>query len=180
MKWRAIISALVLAFVPAVTVFSQDKFASSFGLAGESDARALKEINARMDSIRQHRPTVALVLSGGGAKGAAHIGTLKMVEQLGIPIDMVIGTSVGGLIGGLYAIGYGPDYLHRMIRDIDWDLALNDKVHRDYIPYARLRSMQKLEEEFGIPLFDRTKNKIVLNEAGALAVEQAKRVVDSQ
>ena len=143
MKWRAIISALVLAFVPAVTAFSQDKFASSFGLAGESDARALKEINARMDSIRQHRPTVALVLSGGGAKGAAHIGTLKMVEQLGIPIDMVIGTSVGGLIGGLYAIGYGPDYLHRMIRDIDWDLALNDKVHRDYIPYARLRYKEK-------------------------------------
>jgi NTE family protein len=51
-----------------------------------------------MDSIRQHRPTVALVLSGGGAKGAAHVGVMEYLEKIGMPIDLVVGTSVGGLI----------------------------------------------------------------------------------
>ncbi len=127
----------------ALTAVAQDKYASSFGLAGESDARALREINARMDSIRQHRPTVALVLSGGGAKGAAIIGTLRKIEEMQIPIDMVIGTSVGGLVGGLYSIGYGPDYLDNMIRNIDWSMALSDKVRRDYIPYSRAKYKEK-------------------------------------
>ena len=79
MKRLIFILLLIAAALPA---FAQDKFASSFGLAGESDARALKEINARMDSIRRYRPTVALVLSGGGAKGAAHIGTLRKIEEM--------------------------------------------------------------------------------------------------
>ena len=138
---RLVLIALLL--TTAIVAVAQDKFASSFGLAGESDDRALAEINARMDSIRRIRPTVALVLSGGGAKGAAHIGTLRLVEELGIPVDMVIGTSVGGLIGGLYSIGYGPDYLDDMIRHIDWSMALSDKVHRDFIPYSRIKYKER-------------------------------------
>ena len=53
----------------------------------------------------QARKKVGLVLSGGGAKGMAHIGALKVIEQAGIPIDYVVGTSMGSIIGGLYAIG---------------------------------------------------------------------------
>ena len=54
----------------------------------------------------QERKKVAVVLSGGGAKGVAHIGAIKVIEEAGIPIDYVVGTSMGSIIGGLYAIGY--------------------------------------------------------------------------
>ena len=148
MKRLIFILLLIAAALPA---FAQDKFASSFGLAGESDARALKEINARMDSIRQFRPTVALVLSGGGAKGAAHIGTLRKIEEMQIPVDMVIGTSIGGLIGALYSIGYGPDYLDNLVRNIDWSMALSDKVPRDYFPYTRIKYKERYQ--LSIPFF---------------------------
>ena len=54
----------------------------------------------------ENRPKVAVVLSGGGAKGFAHVGVLKVLEQEGIPVDIVVGTSMGSLIGGIYALGY--------------------------------------------------------------------------
>ena len=69
------------------------------------DSLAINKMRAKMDAIRKYRPTVALVLSGGGAKGAAHIGAIDFIERLGIPVDMVLGTSMGGLIGSLYALG---------------------------------------------------------------------------
>ena len=65
------------------------------------DSIAIARVKAKMDVIRQYRPTVALVLSGGGAKGAAHVGVIRYMEELGIPVDMVLGTSIGGLVGGL-------------------------------------------------------------------------------
>ena len=143
MKWRFLISLFGAVTLWAATAAAQNQSAFGFGLGGEEDERALKEINARMDSIRQHRPTVALVLSGGGAKGAAIIGTLRKIEEMQIPVDMVIGTSIGGLVGGLYSIGYSPDYLENMIRSIDWTTALSDKIHRDFIPYSRIKYKEK-------------------------------------
>lgn len=65
------------------------------------------------------RPKVGLVLSGGGAKGAAHIGVLKYMEEIGIPIDYIAGTSMGAIIGGLYAIGYSSDELLDIISTVD-------------------------------------------------------------
>lgn len=61
------------------------------------------------------RPKVAVVLSGGGAKGTAHIGALKVIEEAGIPIDYVVGTSMGAIVGGLYSIGYTPQQLDSMV-----------------------------------------------------------------
>lgn len=63
-------------------------------------------VSAQQDSTAVGRKKVAVVLSGGGAKGMAHIGVLKVLERAGIPIDIVTGTSMGSIIGGLYAIGY--------------------------------------------------------------------------
>ncbi|MBQ5415673.1 MAG: patatin-like phospholipase family protein, partial [Bacteroidales bacterium] len=63
----------------------------------------------------EKRPTVALVLSGGGAKGAAHVGVLKYLEENKIPIDVVIGTSMGGLMGGLYSMGYSATELDSLL-----------------------------------------------------------------
>ena len=88
-----------------------------------------------MAGIRKHRPTVALVLSGGGAKGAAHIGVIRVLESYGIPVDMVLGTSMGGLVGGLYALGYTPDQMDSLIRNIDWGWAFSDELPREYASY---------------------------------------------
>ena len=63
----------------------------------------------------QQRKSVAVVLSGGGAKGVAHIGALKVIEEAGIPIDYIVGTSMGSIIGGLYSIGYTPEQLDSSI-----------------------------------------------------------------
>lgn len=66
------------------------------------------------------RPKVALVIGGGGAKGAAAVGALKYVEASGVPIDMVVGTSIGAIVGGLYSVGYRSEQLDSMFRAQDW------------------------------------------------------------
>ena len=66
------------------------------------------------------RPKVGLVLSGGGAKGAAHIGVLKYIEEAGIPIDYIAGTSMGSIVGGMYALGYTSEEILDIISDVDW------------------------------------------------------------
>jgi len=78
----------------------------------------------------QERKKVAVVLCGGGAKGAAHIGALKVIEEAGIPIDYVVGTSMGAIIGGLYAIGYTPHQLDSLVKAQDWPFVLSDKIRR--------------------------------------------------
>jgi NTE family protein len=73
------------------------------------------------------RKKVAVVLSGGGAKGVAHIGALKVLEEAGIPIDIITGTSMGSLVGGLYAIGYNAHSLDSIVRGMDWSYVLTDR-----------------------------------------------------
>ncbi|MBP5764953.1 MAG: patatin-like phospholipase family protein [Bacteroidales bacterium] len=68
----------------------------------------------------KHRPKVALVLAGGGAKGLAHIGAIKVLEEAGVPIDMVVGNSMGSIVGGLYALGYTPAEMDSVVRHTDW------------------------------------------------------------
>lgn len=89
------------------------------------------------DSIRkaESRPVVALVLSGGGAKGAAELGVIKALEELDFPIDMICGTSIGGLIGGLLSLGYDSDFIAELFRTSDWDEILYDYIDPSYIPY---------------------------------------------
>lgn len=82
------------------------------------------------------RPKVGLVLSGGGAKGAAHIGVLKYIEEAGIPIDYIAGTSMGSIIGGMYAIGYSSDEILEIISSVDWDRLISDQVERRHISYT--------------------------------------------
>ena len=77
-----------------------------------------------------HRPKIGLVLSGGGAKGMAHIGVLKVLEEAGIPIDYIGGTSIGSIVGGLYAIGYSAKQLDSIARTADWEELLTDRIPR--------------------------------------------------
>ena len=82
---------------------------------------------ASTDSIGLGRKRVAVVLSGGGAKGMAHIGVLKVLEKAGIPVDIITGTSMGSIIGGLYAIGYNANSLDSMVRKQDWSYVITDR-----------------------------------------------------
>ena len=109
----------------------------------EADSVAIKEMRQYMDEIRQYRPTVALVLSGGGAKGAAHIGVIDRMEELGIPVDVVLGTSMGGLVGSLYSLGYTPHQMDSIVRNINWGWAFSDKVPREYISYSGMKYREK-------------------------------------
>lgn len=77
------------------------------------------------------RPRIGLVLGGGGAKGAAAIGALKAVEKSGLPIDYIVGTSAGAIIGGLYSVGYSAKQLDSLYRAQDWAILLSDRVVSD-------------------------------------------------
>ena len=107
----------------------------------EAEDLRVEKIRARLDKVRKtrKRPTVALVLSGGGAKGAAHVGVISYLDSLGIPVDVVLGTSMGGLVGGIYALGYSPGQLDSIIRSINWEMALNDNLPREYMSYSKIQ-----------------------------------------
>ncbi|QZE13154.1 patatin-like phospholipase family protein [Halosquirtibacter laminarini] len=82
----------------------------------------------------EKRPKVGLVLSGGGAKGFAEIGVLKVLEENDIPIDYIAGTSIGAIIGGAYAMGYNATALDSIVRTADWLSLMNDHVNREHFP----------------------------------------------
>ena len=77
------------------------------------------------------RPRIGLALSGGGARGAAHIGVLKVFERENIPIDYIAGTSMGSIVGGMYASGMSPEEIEAQLVAIDWDDVFDDKIDRE-------------------------------------------------
>lgn len=89
------------------------------------------------------RPKIGLVLSGGGARGAAHIGVLKVLEEYHVPVDMIAGTSFGAIVGGLYASGYSAAELEQILTNIDWQQALSSSAPRSQ------RSFQRKEDDDG-------------------------------
>ena len=92
---------------------------------------------ASVPALAAQRPRVCLVLSGGGALGIAHVGVLRGLEKLHVPVDCVTGTSMGAIIGGLYAAGYSPDELDEIVRTLDWPSLLRDAPDRRRLPYRR-------------------------------------------
>ncbi|MBS0375391.1 MAG: patatin-like phospholipase family protein [Proteobacteria bacterium] len=91
------------------------------------------------------RPKVCLVLSGGGARGIAHIGVLRVLEELHVPIDCLVGTSAGAIIGGAYAAGASPDQIETAMRTADWDRLLTDQPERaERSPYAKELDREQL------------------------------------
>ena len=88
-------------------------------------------VHAEAERSASHRPTVGLVLSGGGARGVAYVGALKALEELHIPIDCIAGTSMGAVVGGLYASGMSPAELDKWFRDADWPYLLSDTLPRE-------------------------------------------------
>lgn len=87
----------------------------------------------------QDRPRIGLALSGGGARGAAHIGVIEMLEEMHVPIDYIAGTSMGAIVGGLYASGVDVETLKSLCHDTDWDAVMVDAMPRADVPYHRRR-----------------------------------------
>ncbi len=110
----------------------------SHGLPGEAAAVETAVQGAPVDIASESaRPRIGLVLSGGGARGAAHVGVIRMLEQMHIPIDAIAGTSMGAVVGGLYAAGLSGDEIERVFRELDWQEMIRDRAPRRDLAYRR-------------------------------------------
>jgi NTE family protein len=117
------------------------------------------------------RPRVGLVLSGGGAKGLAHIGVIQALQDLGVPIDLVTGTSMGALIGGLFASGYDAEELTDLVTNLDWAPLFSDQVERRFL--GPDRRVTTAGVAFSFPIKDR---RITLP-SGAIRGENIQRLL---
>jgi NTE family protein len=104
--------------------------------------------------LAESRPRIGLVLSGGGARGAAHVGVLKVLEELRIPVDVISGTSMGSIVGGLYSSGMKAHDIERALSDMDWGLALTDVPSREYQSYNRRRQQDLFTTNFNLGFKD--------------------------
>ena len=110
-------------------------------------------------SVMAERKKVGLVLGGGGAKGVAHIGVLKVLEEAGIPIDYIAGTSMGAIVGGLYSVGYTAAEIDSMVRWQDWSMLLSDRVKRSNLTFPEKENSERYV--FSLP-FGRSKKEITI------------------
>jgi predicted acylesterase/phospholipase RssA len=101
-----------------------------------------------MSLAAQSRPKVGLVLSGGGAKGFAHIETLKLIDSLAFPVDYIAGTSMGGIAAALYAIGYSGKEIEDIVYSVNWVQVFNDKPRRELIPILE----KQYDAQYGLTL----------------------------
>ena len=118
-------------------------------------ARDLMSLPSSIDTLR---PKVAVILSGGGAKGFAHIGVLKVLEEEGIPIDIIVGTSMGGIIGGLYSIGYCANDLQQMALSQNWTELLSDNISR--MDLDRISRINRQRYVLTLPMSDGEKSSL--------------------
>ncbi|MBP7765758.1 MAG: patatin-like phospholipase family protein [Syntrophaceae bacterium] len=103
-------------------------------LAGLAPAGAWADVSAP-----EARPRIGLVLSGGGARGMAHVGVLQILEELKIPIDCVSGTSMGAIVGGLYAAGMSPAEMEKLVTSMEWNQAFRDRPPPNELAFRRKR-----------------------------------------
>src|SRR5262245_34141353 len=93
--------------------------------------------SSRAQDAPQRRPVIGIALSGGGVLGLAHIGVLRYLQEHRIPVDRIAGTSIGGLLGGLYATGHDTEALEQIVRETDWDNLLRTAPKFEDRPVAR-------------------------------------------
>jgi NTE family protein len=122
-RWRRGAAALLVAagLVRPAPALSPDAFT-----AAEEESVLADALWAKLRDIpASQRPKVALVLGGGGARGLAHVGVLKVLARERVPVDMVVGTSVGAIVGALYAAGVPPEDIGRMAEEVGWTKLTN-------------------------------------------------------
>lgn len=121
------------------------------GICSALALSALEAAAATPDEVRavcrrEHRPCVGLVLSGGGARGFAHVGVLETLQKLGVKIDVVTGTSMGSMVGGAFAAGFSVEQLRETVLGVDWDKMLAPRPDRVILPFRR-----KLDDYKSLP-----------------------------
>jgi NTE family protein len=121
------------------------------------------------------RPKIGLVLGGGGARGISHVGVLKVLEELRVPVDVVVGTSMGAIVAGAYASGVSPAEMERRIREVDWNVVLSDKPPRS----ERSVRSKALERYNFAPLEVGVRDGKLLTPSGAIFGQQLERFLDS-
>jgi len=104
-----------------------------------SPLTALADCGLTTKGESKSRPRIGLALSGGGARGAAHIGVIRVLREQKVPIDCIAGTSMGAIIGGLYASGMSPEEIEQAIDEIDWDSVFDDSTYRADKTFRRKR-----------------------------------------
>jgi len=97
----------------------------------------LKGVASEKSVQQEERPKIGLALSGGGARGAAHIGVIRVLGELNIPIDYIAGTSMGSIIGGLYASGMSTDEMEKQLTSVDWLASFDDVSKREDKTFRR-------------------------------------------
>ena len=106
-------------------------------LCSVAEIKASAQENTSTSNSRVERRRIGLVLSGGGARGLAHIGVLEWLEQHRVPVDYIAGTSMGGLVGGLYATGMTPAEINRLTSTLDWDKLLRGRPSYNELSFRR-------------------------------------------
>jgi NTE family protein len=94
-------------------------------------------LQEQAETVPQQRPRVGLVLAGGGARGAAHIGVLRFLEEQRVQVDFVVGTSMGAIVGGLYSAGMSPDEIETVLSQTDWLKLFDDDPPREQMSWRR-------------------------------------------
>jgi len=128
---KLIVSISIISILLSFSAFSQERKL----IITPHFSEKVKNQNNVIGFREIRRPKVALVLSGGGARGMAHLGVIEVLEQNHIPIDFIIGTSIGSIIGGLYASGYTTEQLRHLIDTTDWNyvLSLSQDTEREHL-----------------------------------------------
>ncbi|HKU13346.1 MAG TPA: patatin-like phospholipase family protein [Steroidobacteraceae bacterium] len=103
-------------------------------------------------AAEQPRPRVGLVLSGGGARGAAHVGVLKVLDEMHVPVDAIAGTSMGAVVGGLYASGMSGAEIETLIRSLNWQDAFRDRPPREELGFRRKQDERNFLVRFALGL----------------------------
>jgi len=106
-------------------------------------------------ATEQARPRVGLVLSGGGARGAAHVGVLKVLDEMRIPIDAIAGTSMGAVVGGLYASGMPTADIEKLLRSVNWEDAFRDRPPREELGFRRKQDDREFLVRYALGLTDK-------------------------
>ncbi len=146
--WRSILNLLlILVVAPSVAVAGQE--------APESSSPAELDSNrATSTSAHTDRPKIGVALEGGGALGLAHIGVLKWFEDHHIPIDYIAGTSMGGLVGGLYASGKSPEQLRELVEQQNWDIIVGGGTQYQDLSFRRKEDLRAYPNSLVVGLKD--------------------------
>ncbi|WP_236986867.1 patatin-like phospholipase family protein [Marinagarivorans cellulosilyticus] len=133
---------LVFAALPLLLIIS---IAFNVAVADQRYAKSSPSVDDGPCSEVDNRPCVALVLGGGGAKGGAHIGVIQALEERHIPVDLVVGTSIGAFVGGLYASGKDSAAIAQLFQQADWNSGYRDNLTRSDIPMRRKRQLDEFQ-----------------------------------